>query len=162
MKRLLPSPLLSLFLFCLWLIMNQTLAPGHLLLAGALALLVPALTAGTRPLRPRIRRPWLLVRLAAVVLVDVLASCVRVAAIILGGPERRQHSGFMDIPLELHDPHGLAVLAAIVNSTPGTVWAELSEDRSLLTLHVLDLRDEQAWIDTIKTRYEQPLMAIFQ
>lgn len=162
MKRLLPSPLLSLFLFCLWPIMNQSLSRGHLLLAAVLALAVPALTAGTRPLRPRIRRPWLLLRLAGVVFADVLLSCARVTAIILGGPERRQHSGFMDIPLELHDPHGLAVLAAIVNSTPGTVWAELSEDRSLLTLHVLDLRDEQAWIDTIKTRYERPLMAIFQ
>lgn len=162
MRRLLPSPLLSLFLFGMWLMLNQSLAPGHLLLGAALALGVPALTAGTRPLRPRIRRPWLLLRLAAVVLVDVLASCVRVSAIILGGSERRQHSGFMDIPLDLHDPHGLAVLAAIVNSTPGTVWAELSEDRRLLTLHVLDLRDEQAWINTIKTRYEKPLMAIFQ
>jgi multicomponent K+:H+ antiporter subunit E len=162
MRRLLPSPLLSLFLFGMWLMLNQSLAPGQLLLGAALALGVPALTAGTRPLRPRIRRPWLLLRLAAVVLVDVLASCVRVSAIILGGAERREHSGFMDIPLDLHDPHGLAVLAAIVNSTPGTVWAELSEDRRLLTLHVLDLRDEQAWIDTIKTRYEKPLMAIFQ
>ena len=162
MRRLLPSPLLSLFLFGMWLMLNQSLAPGQLLLGAALALGVPALTAGTRPLRPRIRRPWLLLRLAAVVAADVLASSVRVATIILGGAERRQHSGFMDIPLDLHDPHGLAVLAAIVNSTPGTVWAELSEDRSLLTLHVLDLRDEQAWIDTIKTRYEKPLMAIFQ
>lgn len=162
MKRLLPSPLLSIFLFGLWLALNQSLAPGHLLLAAALALVVPALTAGTRPLRPRIRRPWLLLRLAAVVFADVLVSCVRVTAVILGGPERRRHSGFMDVPLDLQDPHGLAVLAAIVNSTPGTVWAELSEDRSLLTLHVLDLRDEQAWIDTIKTRYERPLMAIFQ
>ena len=162
MRRLLPSPLLSLFLFGMWLMLNQSLAPAQLLLGAVLALGVPAMTAGTRPLRPRIRRPWLLVRLAAVVLVDVLASCVRVSAIILGGAERRQHSGFMDIPLELHDPHGLAVLAAIVNSTPGTVWAELSEDRSLLTLHVLDLRDEKAWSDTIKSRYEKPLMAIFQ
>jgi multicomponent K+:H+ antiporter subunit E len=96
------------------------------------------------------------------VLVDTIVSCGRVSLVILGGPERRRNSGFLDIPLDLRDPHGLAVLACIVNSTPGTVWAELSDDRSLLTLHVLDLRDEQAWIDTIKTRYEKPLMAIFE
>lgn len=162
MRRLLPAPLLSCFLFALWLVLVQSVAPAHLVLAAVLALAVPALTAGTRPLRPRIRRPWLLFRLAAVVLADVLVSCVRVTRVILGGPERRRHSGFMDVPLDLRDPHGLAVLSAIVNSTPGTVWAELSEDRSMLTLHVLDLDDERAWIETIKTRYEKPLMAIFE
>lgn len=162
MKRLLPAPLLSCFLFALWLVLNQSIAPAHLALGALLAVVVPAVTAGTRPLRPRIRRPWLLPRLALVVLFDVLVSSVRVSLVILGGPQRRQRSGFMDVPLELRDPHGLAVLASIVNSTPGTVWAELSEDRSLLTLHVLDLHDEQAWIETIKTRYEKPLMAIFE
>ncbi len=162
MKRLLPSPLLSCFLFVLWLVLNQSLERGHLLLAAILALAIPALTANTRPLQPRIRRPWLLLHLAVVVLADVLVSCVRVSTIVLGRAERRQHSGFMDIPLDLQAPFGLAVLSAIVNSTPGTVWAELSDDRRLLTLHVLDLRDEQAWIDTIKNRYERPLMAVFQ
>ena len=162
MRRWLPSPLISCFLFGLWLVLNQSLAPGHLVLGLALALVVPALTAGTRPLRPRIRRPWLLLGLAGSVLVDVIVSCGRVSVIILGGSARRRNSGFLDIPLDLRDPHGLAVLACIVNSTPGTVWAELSDDRSLLTLHVLDLRDEQAWIETIKTRYEKPLRAIFE
>lgn len=162
MRRLLPSPLLSCFLFGLWLVLNQTLAPAHLLAGASLAILVPALTAGTRPLRPRIRRPWLLVSLAARVLADVMLSCVRVSVIILGGAHRRTRSGFMDVPLDLRDPHGLAVLASIVNSTPGTVWCELSEDRSLLTLHVLDLHDEQAWVDLIKNRYEKPLRAIFE
>ena len=64
-------------------------------------------------------------------------------------------SGFLEIPLDLRDDHGLAVLACIVTSTPGTVWAGLSPDRATLTLHVLDLRDEDAWIRTIKQRYER-------
>ncbi len=162
MRKLLAAPLLSCFLFLLWLVMSRSVAPGHLVLGAVLAVAVPALTAPTRPLRPRVRRPLVAARLAIVVLYDVLVSCVRVSRVILGGPERRRHSGFMGVPLDLRDPHGLAVLSAIVNSTPGTVWAELSDDRSLLTLHVLDLDDEQAWIDTIKTRYEKPLMAIFE
>jgi len=42
------------------------------------------------------------------------------------------------------------------------VWGELSADRSLLMIHVLDLHDEQWWIDTIKNRYERPLRSIFE
>jgi multicomponent K+:H+ antiporter subunit E len=96
------------------------------------------------------------------VLIDIVRSCINVSLIILGPREWRQRSGFMSIPLDLRDPHGLAVLSAIINSTPGTVWAEISEDRLLLMIHVLDLHDEQWWTNTIKTRYETPLRAIFE
>jgi len=161
-KRVLPSPLMSAFLFGLWLLMNQSLAPADLLLGAVLGLAVPLLTNGLRPLRPRVRRPDLIVRLFCHVLVDIVHSCVNVTGVILGKPERRQQSGFMSVPLDLRDPHGLAVLSTIINSTPGTVWAELSADHTLLMVHVLDLHDEQAWVDTIKSRYEKPLMAIFE
>jgi multicomponent K+:H+ antiporter subunit E len=50
----------------------------------------------------------------------------------------------------------------IVTATPGTVWAGLSDDRSVLTLHVLDLRDPDAYRRTIKGRYETPLREIFE
>jgi multicomponent K+:H+ antiporter subunit E len=98
-----------------------------------------------------------------VVLADVVRSNIAVARIILGFTGRREiHSGFVHIPLDLRDPHGLGALAMIVTATPGTVWAGLSPNDDVLTLHVLDLRDEQAWIDLIKGRYEARLLRIFE
>ena len=44
MKRLLPTPLLSLALLCLWLLLNHSLSWGHLLLAVVLAIAIPLLT----------------------------------------------------------------------------------------------------------------------
>ena len=38
MTRLVPFPLVSASLLVLWLLLNQTLSPGHLLLGVALAL----------------------------------------------------------------------------------------------------------------------------
>jgi multicomponent K+:H+ antiporter subunit E len=35
-------------------------------------------------------------------------------------------------------------------------------DRHVLALHVFDLHDEQWWVDTIKQRYERPLIEIFE
>jgi multicomponent K+:H+ antiporter subunit E len=94
---------------------------------------------------------------------DILRSNVAVARIVLGLVGRRQvRSGFVKVPLDLRDDHGLAVLACIVTSTPGTVWAGLSPDGATLTLHVLDLRDEDEWVRMIKRRYERRLMEIFQ
>jgi len=162
MKRWLPMPLLSAFLAIMWLLLAQSVEPGHVLLAVLLGLWVPLASARMRPLRPRVRRPLVIALLFAHVLIDIVRSCINVSLIILGPREWRQRSGFMSIPLDLRDPHGLAVLSAIINSTPGTVWAEISEDRLLLMIHVLDLHDEQWWTNTIKTRYETPLRAIFE
>lgn len=162
MKRWLPAPILSGFLVVMWLALNQSASAGHLALAALLGVWVPLATLRLRPLRPRVRRPWVIVRLLGTVLVDIVRSSIHVGVVILGGTERRQQSGFMNIALDLRDIHGLAVLSAIVNSTPGTVWADLSDDRKMLTIHVLDLDDEQRWTDTIKNRYEKPLMAIFE
>ena len=57
MKRLVPAPLLSAALFVLWLLLNQSLSPGNLVLALVVAWLVPLLTRGLRPLRERSAPP---------------------------------------------------------------------------------------------------------
>ena len=50
----------------------------------------------------------------------------------------------------------------IVCITPGTAWAEISLDRSMLLLHVLELDDPATVIADVKQRYEAPLMEIFE
>ena len=75
---------------------------------------------------------------------------------------RGRTAGFVAIPLELRDRTGLAVLSCIVTSTPGTAWAEYDSQSGVLLIHVLDLIEEQDWIDLIKTRYEATLQEIFE
>lgn len=161
MKRI--APLLTFVLFVMWLLLNDSIAPGQLLVGIALALAIGWWAGKLRPLRPRIYRPHLAIGLLVVVFIDIVRSNIAVGRIILGlVANRRIRSGFLDIPLELRDPHGLAVLATIITSTPGTVWVGLDEAQSVLRLHVLDLQDEAGWIRTIKERYERPLLGIFQ
>jgi multicomponent K+:H+ antiporter subunit E len=66
------------------------------------------------------------------------------------------------IPLELRSPNGLAALACIITATPGTIWVRLDSAEGLLVIHVLDVIDENTWIQTIKNRYERLLMEIFE
>ncbi len=160
-KRILPWPVLSVFLLAMWLLLNQTVAVGQVLLGVILAVALPLATASLRPLRTKVGRPGVILRLFCVVVYDSVHSNFSVARIILGSRARRDNSGFVKIPLDLRDPHGLAVLAMILTAVPGTVWCELSEDREILTIHVLDLTDEATSIRAIKDRYEKPLMEIF-
>ena len=157
------APVLAVVLAVMWLLLNDSVAPGQVLLGIVLALALTWWGAKLRPLRPHLYRPHLAIGLLVVVFIDIVRSNFAVGRIILGlVRDRHVRSGFLDIPLELHDPHGLAVLATIITSTPGTVWVDMDAKQQRLTLHVLDLRDEAEWIRTIKERYERPLLGIFQ
>ena len=168
MIRFLRFPLATGGLLLLWLVLNQSLSLGHVLL-GIVVAAVGAWTLGTLQVPPgRVRRPAAIGRLAALVLVDIVRSNIAVARIVLGG-HRAMTSGFVRIPLELRHPYGLATLACIITATPGTLWVALdqpddrADDRAegILTIHVLDLIDHDAWIRTIKGRYERYLLEIF-
>jgi len=156
-------PVLTVVLVALWLLLNNSASLANVLLGLVIAVLLMRAAAQLRPVHPTLARLWTIVPLVSTVLVDIVRSNIGVARIVLGlVRDRAVHSGFIDIPLDLRDPHGLAMLAAIITSTPGTSWAGVSEDGSSLKLHVLDLKDEDDWIRTIKDRYERPLMRIFE
>jgi multicomponent K+:H+ antiporter subunit E len=161
MTHFLPFPLVSAGLLVLWLMLNQTLSPGHVLL-GAVAAFVGGwlLTALEAPTN-RIRKTTVVFRLAALVFADIIRSNIAVARIILGLAKKQGISGFVDIPLDLRNPYGLAALACIITSTPGTLWVNVDTAKGILTIHVLDLIDESDWFRTIKGRYERLLLEIF-
>jgi multicomponent K+:H+ antiporter subunit E len=155
-------PVFAIVLLTMWLMLNTTLAFGHLVLGAILASLLLFAAVRLRPLQPRMRRGSALIKLIFVVLFDIIRSNIGVGRVILGlVRDREVRSGFMDVPLEMRDPHGLAVLAMILTSTPGTVWVDISPDKHTLTIHVLDLISEEEWVHRIKDRYERPLMEVF-
>ena len=162
MKKILPAPLVSFGLFVVWLLLNRSLSPGHLLLALLLALGLPVLFKELRPQKVRVRHLGTVLRLCWTVVVDTTQSNIAVLRFLLLPRTPRHSADFVKIPLELRDPNGLAVLAMIVCITPGTVWAELSRDRSMLMLHVLEVHDREAIVQHVQTRYERPLMEIFE
>lgn len=108
------------------------------------------------------KHPGTALRLLWHVAVDIFHSNFAVARLIWLGPRSGATPGFLQIRLRMQDPHGLAMLACIITYTPGTVWADYLEEEALLTLHVLDLKDEDHWRNVIQNRYERPLMEIFE
>lgn len=161
MSRLIPFPVASGGLFALWLLLNQTFSIGHILLGGVIAVVGGwTLTALELP-KTRLQRIGVMARLAAVVLIDIVRSNIAVAGRILDLKRSRRTAGFVEIPLELRNPYGLAALACIITSTPGTIWVDFDEARGLLTIHVLDLTHRDDVVNAIKGRYERRLLEIF-
>lgn len=162
MSRWLPRPLLSVTLLIIWLLLNQSVAPAHLLLGAVIAIAVPRLTDSMMPHRMRLHSPLALVRLIGWAVIEIGRSCINVSRIILFSRHENLKSEFIRIPLDIRDPYGLAMLSCLINCTPGTVWVEVLPDNHELSLHVFDLHDEAWWVDTIKNRYERPLIEAFE
>lgn len=162
MRRVLPYPILSLGLFVASILLSASVAPPSLALAVLLALLAPIIMLALGVDRVRVRAPMTTMRLGIDVVGDIVRSNWAVSHIILGRRRHERTSGFIHIPLDLRDRYGLAVLAIIITSTPGTLWVEYEAATGSLLLHVLDLVDEETWVRLIKDRYERRLMEIFE
>ena len=163
MKRWLPHPVVSAVLCGLWLLLNQAFDAASILLGALLGIALPLLARNLQPLGyPRLRAPLTLLRLLRMATVEIARSCFNVSRIILFADQANVDSQFIRVPLTLRDPYGLAMLSCLLNMTPGTVWVEIMPEGYELSLHVFDLHDEAWWIDTIQTRYEQPLIDIFE
>lgn len=169
-RSLIPTPVRSSMLFVVWLLLNNSIAPVHLLAATILALGIPLLTAGFRDQQTPFRHWRQAIRYFLMVLLDIVVANLQVIRLVLG-PNRLLRPGFVLVPLDLTAPLPITILACTVSLTPGTVSAEilpyqddLQQDvgERFLLVHVLDLDDEAALIQQIKQRYEQPLREMFE
>jgi multicomponent K+:H+ antiporter subunit E len=80
MKRWLPQPLISVMLLVIWLALNNTLHPAHLVLGVLLAWLIPLWTTRLKFDTPGIKQPLTIVVLGVIVLIDIVKSNIDVRA----------------------------------------------------------------------------------
>ncbi|WP_092076465.1 Na+/H+ antiporter subunit E [Poseidonocella sedimentorum] len=161
LRRLLPHPLLSVFLAIFWLQLVNKITPGNILLGSFLAIVIPIMTSTYWPDRPLLKRPLKAFAYTGIVLWDILVANIQVALIVLFKPNREIRSKWISVPLELKEPEAITVLAATITLTPGTVSAMLSADGSALLVHCLHSDDPEAVCADIKSRYERRLKEIF-
>jgi multicomponent K+:H+ antiporter subunit E len=161
MRKLLPHPVLSLALFVIWLLLNNTVHPAHLLLGAALAIGIPFMMPQPGLFPVRIKQPLTIIVLTLIVFYDIVKSNITVALLILG-PERNITPAFVWVPLDVTDPTAKTALAGIITMTPGTLSSDFSDDGKFLLVHSLNVTDQDALIAEIKERYEAPLKEIFE
>lgn len=159
MTRWLPFPLLSVFLWLVWLILNG-LSAGQVVLGLVLAILLPLGTRSFWPDVPRVRSFPKLFYFAAMVIVDIVVANVEVAILILG-PRKRLRPGFIEMSIDLNDDFAIAVLMSTITLTPGTVSVAISKDSRTVLIHTMDVDDPVAQAEQIKQRYERALKEIF-
>lgn len=160
LQRWFPYPFLAGALTVLWLVFNQSVEPFDVVVGLVLGMTLSRIMLRLDPNPPRTRRPGVAIALTLIVARDIFISNLRVIALLLN-PRPKPHSAFVNIPLQLRDRYGLAILATIITSTPGTFWAAYDRRSGVLTVRVLDEADPAAFSKMVKQRYERRLLEIF-
>lgn len=152
---------LTFGLFACWLLLAGDFSAGNVVLGGALAIGMERYARLFNKEPQRGVRLGGVPRLVAVVLWDVVVANLQVAQRTLG-PLSALQPGWVVVPLDLTDRTAIALLGAIITTTPGTVTASLDRDRRHLLVHALVVDDPEGLVRSIKLRYERPLKEIFE
>ena len=157
---MLPHPVLSLSLLLIWLALNTSVQPGHLLLGTALGIGLPLLSRAFWPERPPFHRLPLLWRRFFRVNWDILVACATVARLTLTRRSADLQPQFAVVPLDCKDPYARVLLTSIITITPGSLVADLDHEHGQMLVHWLHEPDLERAVARIKSRYESPLKEI--
>ncbi|MBW0147014.1 Na+/H+ antiporter subunit E [Marinobacter arenosus] len=155
-----PQPWLSLILFLTWQFLNDGVSGASVVMGLILAWAIPQITHGFWPERPAFFKSWRMPGYLLHVIRDIVVASFQVAKLILS--PRQPRPVFVSYPLELEHPLAISILASTISLTPGTVSVDISDDNRILLVHALDAENDDEVIDVIRTRYEKPLLEMFQ
>jgi multicomponent Na+:H+ antiporter subunit E len=155
--------LLTVVLAIGWAAATGTFTVGNLLFGAVIAV------AALLLVRSRIQRPGGLPRagrmlsLAWLFLVELIVSAVRVAVLVLrSNMHRHLKPGIVAFPLTLTRDAEITLLANMITLTPGTLSVDVSDDRKLLYVHAISVRDRDALVRDIANGFERKIIEAFR
>jgi|SRR5690606_7813034 multicomponent Na+:H+ antiporter subunit E len=127
-------------------------------IGGVAVLMLRSVFAPPRALR-KVRR---VASLLLLFLYELAASAIRVARVVLT-PDLKSaiRPAIVAFPLTVKSDAEIALLANLITLTPGTLSIDVSEDRSVLYVHVLTLDTREALIADIAGGFETKVREVF-
>ena len=136
---------------------TPNLALGALVALGALAFLRRSFS---RPIH--FRRLRALLGLSISFCIELMLSAIRVARVVLTPDiDRVLRPAIFAFPLGVKSDAEIATLANLITLTPGTLSIDVSEDRTMLYVHVLQHTTREAFIAELKNGFERQVREVF-
>ena len=135
---LIPHPFLTLLLACVWTILQNEVSSGMVVFGILLGIIIPWGTSIWWPDTPKGFHLGKMIIYSFLVVWDIIVANIQVAWIVLSVPNSKLKPAWIVIPLELHQPEAITILAGTITLTPGTVGAR--RGRCGRHAHNVDLR----------------------
>lgn len=107
------------------------------------------------------RRFYLTLSLIGLFLYELVLASLRVARIVLT-PKQNFKAGFIAVPLSCTSRAEIVLLANLITLTPGTLSVDISDDRSTLYVHALDVHDVTVFRGDVAKGFERKIMEVFR
>jgi multicomponent Na+:H+ antiporter subunit E len=154
--------LLVLVLALGWTALTGSITAANLLLGAVLASAAVFLLRRSYASPVVLRKMRQSLALFLLFLRELLVSAVRVAMVVLS-PKLRQtlRPAIVAFPLSVKSDAEITLLANLVTLTPGTLSVDVSDDRSVLYVHVLTMDTREAVIADIAGGFEARIRKLY-
>ncbi len=75
-------------------------------------------------------------------------------------PKLKMTPGIIMVPLDVKSNMGITLLANMISLTPGTLSIDVSNDRKVLFVHAMYIKDREVFIKSIKNGFEKRILEI--
>lgn len=156
------NPLMMIIgLALVWAAITGSFDMPNLLLGAAIGGLT-ALLLRNRFARPlALRRIRRMLSLLLLFVWELMVSAIKVARVVMRPDLKTLRPAIVAFPLTVTSDAEITLLANLITLTPGTLSLDVSEDRRVLYIHVLDLADEQQLIAEIAQGFERKVQEVF-
>lgn len=93
---------------------------------------------------------------------ELVLANVKVARTVLFTPIHRLRPGIVAIPLDIGRDAEITMLANLITLTPGTLSLDVSDDRTVLYVHSIEVDDPDAFRHETKAGFERAVEEVFK
>lgn len=94
-------------------------------------------------------------------LYELVKANIQVAIEVMT-PKFRMTPGIVKFPLDAETDLEISFLANLISLTPGTLSLDVSDDRKVLYVHSMYIKDRESFIASIKNGFEKRLLEILR
>lgn len=108
--------------------------------------------------RPLPLRAWGLLLFVYQFFLELVLANIHLAKVVLTKERERIEPGFILYPVAHLTKFEIFLLSHCITITPGSATIDVSPDFATLTLHILDLRGKDEFVESIRTGLELPIL----
>lgn len=149
----------NLLLSLVWIAITGAFTFENFVFGFALSFLLLWITATDRRDNKYFNRIPKLIAFVFFFLYELIKANIEVAYDVIT-PKHYMKPGIVKIPLDARSDLEITLLANLITLTPGTLSLDVSDDRKVLYVHAMYVKDRDGFVASIKNGFEKRLLEI--
>lgn len=153
--------LMNIMLSLIWIALTGSLTVVNFMFGFALSFLIMWIISTSQPNRKYFRVIPNIFSFVFYFLYELIKANIQVAYDVIT-PTFYMKPGIISVPLDVTTDLEITLLANIISLTPGTLSLDVSNDKKVLYVHAMYIKDKEEFIKDIKNGFERRLLEIMR